>query len=177
MAWLRPYAIGRRGGLKRGWEAIILAAHGKPRKLNVEKARVRGAGIPKWPSQDLPDRNKALKIKRGDPANRKKTRAPSSVVVAAEDEGVLGDFERFFIVGRATTREKGDYNTHPAVKPLSLIEHVIVLLHDGAGVICDPFAGSGTTLAAAKRLGVKCVGVEVDAGYCDIARRRLRDAK
>jgi len=173
MAWIRPYAIGRRAGLKRGWEAILLASHGKPRPLNVDQARVRGGAIPRWPAQDLPDKNRALKIKRGHPNNRKETRAPSSVVVAGEDAGVLGDYDRFFIVGRAPTREKGSFNTHPAVKPLSLMEHLIVLLNREGGTVLDPFAGSGTTLVAAAKLGVAAVGLEIERSYCDIARRRL----
>jgi site-specific DNA-methyltransferase (adenine-specific) len=176
MAWIRPYAIGRRGGLKRGWEAIVLASKGEPRAFDVDRARVRGDGIPAWPSQDLPDKNRALNFQRGNPANRRTTRAPSSAVVAAEDEGLLGDRDRFFIVGRATTREKGDFNTHPSVKPLSLMEHLLALLNADGGLAFDPFAGSGTTLVAARRLGHKCVGVEVEPEYCEIARRRLEEA-
>lgn len=175
MAWIRPYAIGRKDALKRGWEAIIVASKGDPRPLNVDDARVSGEGAPGWPSQELPDRNRALNIKRGDPENRKETRSPSSVVVAAEDEGVLGDRDRFFIVARATTEERGDYNTHPSVKPLTLMEHLIVLLNSDGGLVFDPFVGSGTTLVAAKRLGVPAIGVEIEPDYCSIAKRRLTE--
>lgn len=177
MAWIRPYAIGRKGALKRGWEAIMIAYHGSPRSLNVESARISGEGIPGWPSRELPDRNRALNIKRGDPGNRKETRSPSSVVVAGEDEGVLGDHDRFFIVARATTREKGDYNTHPSVKPLTLIEHLILLLNSDDGLVFDPFVGSGTTLVAARRLGAPAIGVEIEPDYCAIAKRRLTETE
>ncbi len=108
MAWIRPYAIRTNGSLKRGWEAIILASKGSPRKLNIDLARVCGDNLPKWPSQDLPDNNRALDFKRGHPKNRKDTRSPSSVVVAAEDAGVLGDADRFFIVARSPTHERGN---------------------------------------------------------------------
>lgn len=177
MAWIRPYAIGMSGGLKRGWEAIILASKGEPRKLNIDSARVCGDGLPRWPSQELPDNNRALAFQRGHPKNRRETRSPSSVVVAAEDAGLLGEQERFFIVARSATKERGKYNTHPSVKPVSLMEHLLTLVHRPGGLILDPFAGSGSTLVAAKRLEMRCLGIEVDKDYYEIAGRRLEEVQ
>lgn len=58
---------------------------------------------------------------------------------------------------------------HPSPKPLDLMRWLV----DGtAGVIIDPFAGSGTTLRAAKDLGRTCIGIELDERYCEVAAER-----
>jgi DNA modification methylase len=62
---------------------------------------------------------------------------------------------------------------HPTQKPLPLMKWCIKLAKD-AGTILDPFMGSGTTLVAAKQLGRKAIGIEIEKKYCDIAIDRLR---
>lgn len=42
-------------------------------------------------------------------------------------------------------------------------------------MVLDPFAGAGTTLVVAERLGRDSLGIELNADYCDLARRRIRD--
>ena len=61
---------------------------------------------------------------------------------------------------------------HPTQKPLPLMKWCIGFTTDGA-CVADPFAGSGSTLVAAKALGRKAIGVELEERYCEIAARRL----
>lgn len=61
---------------------------------------------------------------------------------------------------------------HPTEKPLELIAWCIEESRT-SGTILDPFMGSGTTLRAAKDLGRKCIGIEIEEKYCEIAVKRL----
>jgi len=62
---------------------------------------------------------------------------------------------------------------HPTQKPLALMKWCMSLAPE-AKTILDPFAGSGTTLRAAKDLGLQAVGIERDERYCQIIVERLR---
>lgn len=62
---------------------------------------------------------------------------------------------------------------HPTQKPEELMRMLIGRLCDNGGVVLDPFMGSGTTLRAAKDLGMKAIGIELSERYCEIAVKRL----
>ena len=74
-------------------------------------------------------------------------------------------------VVRATITEQFDTGNHPCPKPIKLFR---ALIHQSkASTVIDPFVGSGTTLRAAKDLGVRAIGIELNPAYCQIAVERL----
>lgn len=63
---------------------------------------------------------------------------------------------------------------HPSPRPLDTMEHLVLLATTPERpVVIDPFAGSGTTLVAARKVGRKAIGIEVEERYCEVAARRL----
>ena len=62
---------------------------------------------------------------------------------------------------------------HPTGKPLEFMHTLIERFSPQDGIVLDPFMGSGTTLRAAKDLGRKAIGIEIEERYCEIAAKRL----
>jgi DNA modification methylase len=73
----------------------------------------------------------------------------------------------------AKTAEEGNpLSFHPTVKPLALICDILLDSTIKGDIIADPFAGSGTTVIAAEKLGRKARAIELDPAYCDLIVRR-----
>ena len=74
-------------------------------------------------------------------------------------------------------REDGTKVQHPTVKPLALLDWLVTLTTPPGGTVLDPFAGSGTTLQAARNKGFKAIGVEQDPDYIQLIHARLENAE
>lgn len=71
-------------------------------------------------------------------------------------------------------RCKRDENTwHPSPKPPHLMETLLRVPVPSGGLVLDPFMGSGSTLVAAVRQGMRCIGIDSDANHCATARERV----
>ena len=64
--------------------------------------------------------------------------------------------------------------SHPTEKPLPLVSELMSLFSNPGDLIFDPFMGSGTTLRAAKNLGRRAIGCEINEAYCEVAARKLQ---
>lgn len=62
---------------------------------------------------------------------------------------------------------------HPTAKPLGMVAEWVRLFTQPGDMVLDPFAGSGTTLRAAKDEGRRAIGIELDERYCEVIARRL----
>ena len=69
--------------------------------------------------------------------------------------------------------QRSHFNGHLTVKPVALVEHLILLFSVHGQIVLDPFLGSGTTAVAAMRQGRACIGIEIDGESVCIANRRV----
>ena len=78
---------------------------------------------------------------------------------------------------------KNDIYQHPTQKPINLMNDILIDFSIETDIILDPFMGSGTTLVAVKQLNRlskikrKCIGIEIEEKYCEIAKKRLQGYK
>ena len=88
-----------------------------------------------------------------------------------------GGASRFFYCPKTSKSERNagldSQNHHPTVKPVKLMEYLIKLITPPGGVVLDPFMGSGSTGIAARHLGFRFIGIEMEKEYCEIAEKRI----
>ena len=156
--------------------------------INIEDCRVEGG---RWPANVIHDGSDEV-INAFPSANSGGSvsgQEPSEVTqdiygkfaerLPFESYGDSGSAARFFYSAKTSTEEKnaaGD-NTHPTVKPISLMEYLIKLVTPKGGTTLDPFMGSGSTGVAAENLGFKFIGIEREKEYYDISLKRIEKAE
>jgi len=79
------------------------------------------------------------------------------------------------IRSQRTPRQEKQIAPHPSLKPQAFLRAIVrAALPLGRGVVLDPFAGSGSTLAAANALGYESIGIEKDTEYVRMAKRAVK---
>ena len=111
----------------------------------------------------------------------------TAIHIWAKQRGVGSEYERLFEMnGQAnyklftygsidSYRAKCFYDIytgHPSQKPQQLISRLLSNFSINNSLILDPFLGSGTTAYCAKKLNRKCIGIEIEEKYCEIAAKR-----
>lgn len=96
-----------------------------------------------------------------------------------------GQHETAFLLAKGRPKAKGDRVSdvfewtreqdpvHPNQKPTGPLRQILSAYAPPSGIVLDPFMGSGSTLRAAKDLGMKAVGIEIEQRYCRLAASRL----
>lgn len=101
----------------------------------------------------------------------------SAAMFEREHKGKSRFFRSFYHSGRTPQHERvtvdGVDAAHLTVKPLSVMEWLVGIATLPGQVVLDPFAGSGTTMAAAERLGRQSISFELGEGHAAIARSRM----
>jgi len=90
----------------------------------------------------------------------------------SKDEPHFPDGGYFQDVIKGTGRAKG---LHPWQQAAGELSPIIEFYTNPGDIILDPFCGSGTTCVAAKKLGRRWIGIEIDERYCEIARNRVKN--
>lgn len=96
---------------------------------------------------------------------------PSWEAICIRGDGWSGRRDEGVLKGHLCVSWESRGRSHPHEKPVTLLQHLIGKAPPGD--VLDPFMGSGTTLVAAKNLGRRSIGIEIEERYCEIAARRL----
>ena len=77
------------------------------------------------------------------------------------------------VINADSVNGNNEKRVHPTQKPIEVMKRIVLSFTHEGDTVFDPFMGSGTTLVAAKQLGRKAIGIEIEEKYCEIAVKRL----
>jgi DNA modification methylase len=136
------------------WEYIFVFSKGTPKTFNpiMVETKYRGEANMKYRGADG-----TIKYKKTPRNNQTKVR---------------NVFE--YTIGGGHTSKNTNVFSHPAVMPEQLALDMLSTWADKNDIVYDPFAGAGTTIWAAKQLGIDSIGTEIDATYCQLIQDRIK---
>jgi site-specific DNA-methyltransferase (adenine-specific) len=151
---------------------------GEQDRMNVRKTTRRQ---PRSEQNVWTDNNSGMKADMFADADPK-GRFPSNVMHdgSCVVEDVFPDVSsRYFYTAKTNQAERnaGANNTHPTVKPVELMRYLVRLVTPKAGLVLDPFMGSGSTGMAAREEEFKFIGIEKEEEYYEIAKARIKNVK
>jgi site-specific DNA-methyltransferase (adenine-specific) len=148
------------------WPANVVIDEGAAAMLDEQTGELGASGKASGPTYAGPSKSGAMSSGFGGMAEREPV-----------FYGDSGGASRFFYTAKAARDERGEDNTHPTVKPVSLMRWLVRMVTPPGGLVLDPFNGSGSTGVASIAEGCRYVGCEREAEYVEISRRRLADAE
>jgi hypothetical protein len=177
-----------------GWRDLFVFSHAEDCRQVGERKVKNVGGIPVWecvdgcPVRALDEQSGDRPGMSGGGAHRDSYEGGmfGTIDSTSTARGDLGGASRFFFCARASRAERefgcehlppserGVRNWHPTLKPMELMRWLCRLVTPKAGLILDPFAGSGSTGCAAVVEGFRFFGIEREAAYVDIARARIQ---
>lgn len=120
--------------------------------INIDECRINNIG--KYPTNVIHD---------------------GSFEILKEFQKYNNDISKFFYCAKASKKEKGDYNTHPTVKPVKLMQYLVRMVTPNNKTVLDPFMGSGTTGVACVFENKNFIGIDSNKNYYNIAQKRIKD--
>lgn len=149
----------------KGWKTSLKPAH---EPIVLARKPINGASIFDNMLKFGPG---ALNVEESRTANNT---FPCNVIV----EDMLSEqieWSKYFYVPKPSKKEKGEYNIHPTVKPIKLMQYLCNLITPKDGLILDPFNGSGTTAIAALKDGFRYIGIDMSQEYINITHKRIKE--
>ncbi len=154
-------------GIKPAYEPIILVQKPIEKGLNVAQNIIKyGTGALNLEQTRIPYAKGEGKV--GHNPHPEGRVAANILRTEAFEDG----YDKFFLIPKVRQHAE-DFNHHPTLKPVALMQHLVKLISFENQTVLDPFMGSGSTGVAALALQRSFVGYELDEAYFKIAQKRL----
>lgn len=156
-------------GIKPCYEPIIMIQKPLPSGYSVAKNMIEyGTGALNLEATRIPYEEGEGKIGHNP---HPKGRVTGNIL---RTESFHDGYDKFFLVPKVRQHAE-DFNYHPTLKPVALMEHLVSLITHEESIVLDPFTGSGSTGVASLRLKRKFIGYEKDKGYFKITEKRFNN--